>query len=379
MSDATLGIIGGLYKLSQAAMRGLAGGDWLVVCMWLMCGLGLAGILASCGGLLSMIGRQRNHLAAIQGDLSSLGRRMDHLAGQPRAADPAAPSAATALAQAADLNSKANQAVIDRLDNLREAIEGIALDCLLDEAGRVEKRRQLLLLVRDATIERIRREMADGQWDRAQAAIDRFRANYPVDADQSARLSEELTRRRDQAEAEDVATARRQCDELMSVSAWDRASEAAVSLVAKHPQSTLAKALVARVDRERRVAAEQQRQALYAQIQRHTSRREWKEAVQTAGRLISQFPSSIESEAIKAQMETLTANAEIQHRQAIEGSIKDLVKRRRYEEAAALADELIATYPNSPQASVLRGTIGQLREKAAAEADDARKRRVQWQ
>jgi len=376
LATGGLGVLGGLYTLSQAAIRGLTGDDWLKVCMWMIGGLGLAGLLAGCAGLLSMVGRQRRHLEGVVDSLLRLGNRVEQLATQPPAAATAAGDAAQAALAAQVL--QASQPLLDRLDALGEAIDGIALDCLLDEPGRVQKRQQILLLLRDATIERVRREMADGQWDRAAAAIERFRTNYPADTEQSARLLEDLNRRRDQAEAEDVATARRQCDELMSVSAWDRAAQVAMGLVQKHPDSTPAKALVARVDRERKIAQEQQRQALYGQIQRHTSRREWKEAVAVAHRLIAQFPNSIESEAVKAQMETLTTNAEIQHRQGMESSIKDLVKRRRYEEAVALADELIKTYPNSPQAGVLRGSVEQLREKAAEESEDARRRRVQW-
>lgn len=356
---APLGLAGGLYMLGQAAARGVTGGDWLAVAFWILSGLSMAGLLASAGLLVSAAGTQRRRLRLLEQTVVAL----DGQVARTCRPDNPAPAIIAQLG--------------DRLDRMNEAIEDVSSNSLLDESQRLAKRQRLAAQQRESAIESLRTEMAGGHWDRARGIIARLRVNSatPAEQDQVARLAEDFDRRRSQAEAEDVAVAQRQCEELMSALAWDRAVEVAVGLVGRHPDSTPAKSLLARVDRERKLAQEQQRAALCGQIQRHTSRREWNQAVTAARQLIEQFAGSIEAEAIRAQMDTLVSNAEIQQRQAMENAIKDLVKRQRFEEAVALAEELIATYPNSPQAAALRGEqLDRLRQKAQDERRTAGER-----
>ncbi len=355
-----LGVVAGLYWLWVAALRRVHVGDWVIVAGCIVGGLALAGVLVAASAVLSAVGRQRRQVRDLTGELTDLAGRVER------------------LGQLVPDGQVLDQ-LRDRLDRLGESVADVARDSLLDETGRAARRGEMDRQRRDQAVEQVRREMSDGHWDRAAEAIERLGAGYPAEADRAAQLSDELVRRRRQAEAADVAAAARQCGELMSVSAWDRAQSAAAELIARHPESASAKALLARIGRERRVAEEQHRQALYAQIQRHTSRREWNLALQAAQRLIDRFPGSVETESVKGQLETLQANAEIQHRQAIEATIKDMIRRQRFDEAARLAEDLINVYPNSPQATVLRDQLGRLKERADESAREARKRRVQWQ
>ena len=366
-----LGIVGGLYSLSDAALRGLQPQDWLRVSAWILLGLAAAGSLTGLGLLLSLVGQRGRQIRQIGRQVVELADRVGR-PGQVAGGGSSAESVGAASA-----GDAVSQRLAERMGRLEAAVGQIAHDCLLDDAGRAARRQQVAAQQRDTAVERIHQEMLTGQWDRVRESLARFRASHPADQEQATRLTEEFDRRCQQAEAEDVAEVRRQCDELLSVSAWDRAVEAASALVQKHPESTTAKSLLTRIDRERKVAQEQLRQSVYAQIQRHTSRREWSEAVSAAHRLIAQFPNSIEAEAVKAQMDTLLSNAEIQIRQGMEGSIKDLVKRQRYQDAVALADELVGKYPGSPQAAVLRATLPQMRQKADEAARQAGGRRGQ--
>lgn len=356
---AAVGVLGGLYRLSLAAERGMVTADVLEIAGWIVGGLALAAVLVVIAALLGALHQLRRQIRDSGVELDRLAERVErlgHLAVDPAVLD----------------------RLEDRLGNLNESVVDVAHNALLDEAGRTEKRRQFEQHEREDQVQNIRREMSAGHWDRARHAIERFRMNFPGENEQTNRLAEELDNRRGQAENEDVAATRRQCEELMSVSAWDRAIAAAGELLAKHPDSTAAKSLLSRVERERKVAAEQQRAELYVQIQRCTSRRQWSEALKAAGRLIDTFPNSIEAEAVKAQMDTLAENAEIQHRQKIELTIKDMVKRQRFAEAIELAEEIIRDYPQSPQAAALRDQLPRLKERAEEAAREARKRKVKW-
>jgi hypothetical protein len=59
-------------------------------------------------------------------------------------------------------------------------------------------------------------------------------------------------------------------------------------------------------------------------------------------------------------METLTKNAEIEHRRELETKYKGLIEERKFAEALALAREVITTYPDSPQARAMKEQIPHL-------------------
>lgn len=67
---------------------------------------------------------------------------------------------------------------------------------------------------------------------------------------------------------------------------------------------------------------------------------------------------------LAAELPTLNANAEIGVRQEMESEIMELATHGRYMEAVDLAKSVIAQFPESPQAAVLRAQLGRLEELA---------------
>jgi len=225
------------------------------------------------------------------------------------------------------------------------------------------------------------------KWERRckeerQAAIDRVEAlarqgDFPLafricreltdrhgQDDQIDSLAKRVEQARAAAEAKDVADARQKVRDLMSISAWERAEAIATDLVQKHPRSDEARQLPDLIVRERQTFEQQQRRRIFADIEKHTIRRQWKEALVAARMLVDRHNGSPEAQAVLPKLQTLEANAEIQERQTLETQIKDLVKRHRFDEAATLARHVIQTYPDSPQADVLRSQLPRLEEKA---------------
>ena len=343
------GVLGALAWLAKASVspNGLAVNDLLAFGGLLIGGLAAAGGLVGLAVIVAGLSHQRWALGQVTQAMKALADRPDQPALMPRPIEPAGN-------------------VDARLDRLDALVRQVAQDCLLDEPGRALRRRQVIDRERDTLADQVRGEMKAGRWDRAGALIEQFRMTFPAETQVGAALLEELQRRRSQAEEEDVAAARQICDELMSVSSWDRALVEAQRLVNKHPESTAAKSLLARVDREHKLAQEQQRSGIYLQVQKLTARRDWQDALAAARQLLDRFPNSIEAEALRGQMDTLTANAEIQYRQSVERTIKDMVRRQRYAEAIALSEDLIASYPNSPQAAALREQLPKLRDLLGA-------------
>jgi outer membrane protein assembly factor BamD (BamD/ComL family) len=96
-----------------------------------------------------------------------------------------------------------------------------------------------------------------------------------------------------------------------------------------------------------------------------TTRREWREALQAVETVIARFPDSAEAHDLRLQLPTLRANVEIQARHEMETTIRDLIRDQRFSEALRIARELIARYPDSPQAAVLREQLHRLEQRAA--------------
>jgi hypothetical protein len=216
---------------------------------------------------------------------------------------------------------------------------------------------------RDASAERVEELIKQGDYHLAQRVckeiIERFGQDATVED-----LMKRIEHARKAAEAKDIAEVRRKASDLMSISAWDRAEELVAELQVKHPDSKQARQLSTLVTHERQTFEQQQRRRMYADIEKHISRRQWGQALEISRTLIERYESSTEAEAVRTKIETLEANAEIEERQALESQIKDLVKKRRFAEAAELARHVINAYPDSPQAGVLRNQLTRLEEKA---------------
>lgn len=242
-------------------------------------------------------------------------------------------------------------------------LEDIRDNSLLTDEERREKRlvvsedeiRQTQLLVRSLIN---RKDFAV-----ARQAAERIQRKYPHD-DRAATLAQQVEDAREQQEADDVNSAIRQAEDLISISAWPQARELAQQLQERHPDSAEARQLLLRIERECQAAVEEQRRRMHAEIQRCVTRRRWEDALNAARLFIEKFPGCEEASAMRLELPTLETNAEIEKRQKWETQIMDYVKHGRYIEAVELAKKMIEKYPNSPQAEALRSQLPRLEELA---------------
>lgn len=195
---------------------------------------------------------------------------------------------------------------------------------------------------------------------RVQSARERFPSLNVWDA-----LEQQIAAVRSQVESRDIEAATRQIEELASLAAWERASDVISDLLERHPGAQGAIELARRIRRQRDKAEAETRIKLMAQAQQHTNQREWPEALAVANMVIQRFPKSQEAEALRLQLPTLEANAEIKLRQKLELNIRELLNQRRFDEALGLAHELIERYPHSKQAEILREQLPRLEEMAS--------------
>lgn len=226
-----------------------------------------------------------------------------------------------------------------------------------DKAARVEQHE---FAEADALLHRLAHE---GEFDAAFEHLAELSRRYPDRAALPA-LAAFLERARTDRERQDMTAYTKRIDELMSISAWDRAREVVAELRHRYPDAAAVGPLEARIEREYSLYEDSQRQRMYAEIQRFVARRRWAEALAAAQTFIDRFPHRAESDSLRLQVETLANNAHVTARQEMEAEITELAKRGQYAEAEALARQAIDRWPDSPQAEILRSQLDRLHELA---------------
>jgi len=207
--------------------------------------------------------------------------------------------------------------------------------------------------------------LREHNWIEARHRVQEARERFPTFAvwDEFERQIEQM---RAQVEAHDFENAERQIRDLIALSAWDRVGEVVRELLQRHPESPRALELAQRVRGQRSKAETEQRTKLMVAAQEATNARDWRTAISHANQLIQRFPKTPEAQALQLQLPTLRVNAEIQTRQQMESQYTNLVKARRFTDAARVARDVIDQYPDSPQAEVMRQQLPRLEARAAA-------------
>jgi len=166
------------------------------------------------------------------------------------------------------------------------------------------------------------------------------------------------------ARANDITEVSARIENLMGLTRWDEAWHAARELVAKYPLAPEPAALAERVQRERKLFEQRNRERMHQEIQQFVHQRRWQEALQAARRFIQTFPTGPDTDSLRTQLETLEGNADIQARQSLERRIKEYLQQQKYWDALALARRIIAEHPLSPQANALRAQLPRLEDLA---------------
>ncbi len=241
----------------------------------------------------------------------------------------------------------------------------ISENILLDDEGRRKKYEFLVNQKIQNSLVEVDKLIENSEWASARAILETLIRKYPERQDLQNKLSL-LENRRKEAFHQELAKTRKLITDFMAISAWDKAVKQAESLLEKHPDSEEAKELVAQVSQERQKFRTEQIKRMEADIQRSITRKRWNDALAIAQQLIDKYPDSPEAELLMAKMDTLRANAEIEKRQQLEEQIKDLIKRENFIQALELVRYVIKEYPGSPQAKkIIEDNLEQKLEERA--------------
>ena len=291
-------------------------------------------------------------------------RRLDEL-GETLRASATAPTAAgiseAPRSRAGESMAEPHRPLLEELVHLTRELRDIELLSEPERAARLKYEAAELVRQLEQDIPALLREH---NLQEAQQRLQRARQRFPSLPNWDA-LARQIEQARAKFEAHDLGVATREVDDLAALGAWERAAEVIRTLKLRHPNAERVNELARRVAIARDKATAEERARLMSQAQVATDRRQWSEAQRLVEALIARFPGSAEAQELRQQLPTLKANVEIQKRHEMESVIKEHVREQRFDAALRVAHQLVESYPDSPQAHVLREQIPKLEQRAA--------------
>ncbi|MBI5722950.1 MAG: hypothetical protein HZA50_03250 [Planctomycetes bacterium] len=370
VASAGVGVLKACEVLSMArtAEYGIIWNVGLNAAAWLIFGLAAGGLFWAIAWLLMQNYRlmENNRLAT---SLLAWAERNPF----PASGGPAeTPSGEASAARQADKESPADKnepaiplTSVDSyiLRDIRDQLAEINANFLLTEDQLHLKRNRRQLELAEQLTAQI--EQAIGVRDLIQAGqlLGRLRAEVPDDV-RYAQLKEKIEQTHKQAQADEIQIATRRVEDLMAVGSFDKALASSEKLVLRHPSIRDAADLLERVRREATAFSGEQRKRLCGEIERHVEGRRWRQAVAAAQRLLQAYPDSGEAQLVNAQLPTMQANARLEDVRELRDKILDLIERRRFAEAAAMARDLIRQYHDTGAAEEFAKRLPKLDELA---------------
>lgn len=249
------------------------------------------------------------------------------------------------------------------LKEVREALQELRETLLLPEAERA--RRFAILVEREVKkrLESVERHVLGGEFHHAREELQRLAERFGED-DRVIKARASLDAAAEAARNHDLTMAQSRVQELMAASRWDQAERVAHELAMKYPEGAEVMGLLGLVRRERKLFEHRNRHRMHEEIQQFVHQRRWKEAFEAAQRFIATFPTGSDTDALRDQLATLLANADVQARKDVENRFKELIEQKQYWDALELARRIIQEHPSSPQANALRSQLARLEELA---------------
>ncbi len=314
----------------------------------------LAGVLAACGLLIIGMVLYRQTESLVE-KMTAIDQQTAILAEQSMAR-----TQAHTYAQSTTVNAV----------ELRTLLEKIHEVLLLPEHERATRFKAMVereFSRRLATVEHL---IATNEFHQAREELLTLAERYGQDP----RITEALNRLERAAESSrssDTTRVMQFVKEVVAQGRWDEAERALTELARKYPTASEPAAMLERLKQERQKFEMLNRQRMHDEIQQFVNQKRWQEAMAATRKFLETFPAGPDTDALKGQLPTLEANAEIQARQTLERYIKQYIQKQQYWDALALARRILNDYPLSPQANALRGQIGRLEELARRQSPQA--------
>ncbi|MFB3894264.1 MAG: outer membrane protein assembly factor BamD [Phycisphaerae bacterium] len=255
---------------------------------------------------------------------------------------------------------------VDLMQRVLAELAEINTNLLLSDAQREAKRRAWQMQQSRRLAELAEQHISAGRLDEARDTLAQLLAEVP-DTPHVRELEQRLAKARHAARAAEISGQVQRVKELMAAASFEAAEQAARQLAARHPDSADAGMLLEQVRREAAAYDAEQRRKLYEAVDSHAKARQWRAAAGAAKRFLEAYPKGPEADLVRAQLQTITDNAQIEEVRELRDRIRDLINRRRFPEAFELARDLVARFPHTAAAEELRGQMDKLAQMGKKE------------
>jgi tetratricopeptide (TPR) repeat protein len=254
------------------------------------------------------------------------------------------------------------------LAKMTATLEEIHLNLMLTPAQREAKRLRLHEQKSAQLADEVATAIDSRDFVQAQAMLDKLVSQIPDDGKLPV-LKKQLDDARADAQAKELGEQTRLAKDLMAVGDFVEAARVAQELAKRYPALSEAKELSQTVAREAAAFGLEQRTRLYAEVEHAARSRRWRQALATGKRLLQLYPGSEQADAVAAQIPTLEENARLEEVRELRDRIRDLLERRRFNDAISLAQDVIKRFPDTHAAAELSSQMDKLAELAKSSAD----------
>jgi outer membrane protein assembly factor BamD (BamD/ComL family) len=251
----------------------------------------------------------------------------------------------------------------DQLQRMLKLLEEMKELSMLDENQRKARRTQVMVRRKISRLEEVSSLIQQGNWAQADALLHLLESLHPGDADVLA-LRNQMDDARILHQADDWDRLRAQVTDLLALSQYAPAIASIQQFLERFPTHTEAQQLLQQVRQDERAYTENTTGRLYDQIKLAVENHHWRTALDGIQQFLEKYPDHPRSEKIRKQVRVIQKNAEIEERHEQEDRIKELINSRRYADAADLSEDLLARFPDSPQAGYLSDLLPKLRERS---------------
>ncbi len=352
--------------MALVAPLGIVGGALFAVLVYLALAVIIRGqlLLLKYSRLLDRSTQQHVQISAnMERHLLHLRSAVDQMVSVPSAATPPPlenapadmhPSRSDGFAAPSAGSPDAFQKILELLTQLRDAALLTETQRQQWAAGLLEKRKAMLTAEVQAAIH-------GEQWSAARRLIEKIRENLPGDplADT---LRDDLVRQHTEKVQQDLQVARENLQHYMAINAWDQVQQITDSLDARYPDEPSVQELLNHVRHEYHAWCRDGLTMLLGDYKDSVDHRQWVRAGSLAQQILERYPEEKLAEKIRADLTTLRQNADIQTRHELETQYADLIKRKRHEEAFAIAQRVLDVYPESATAREMQKHLPKLTE-----------------
>jgi hypothetical protein len=252
-------------------------------------------------------------------------------------------------------------AMIKLLEEMKEV-------SMLDEGQRQARRQQIVTRRKASRLDEVDKLIADRAWQEADALLHLLDSLTPGDAEVLARRTR-MDESRNAQLASDWEQLSRQVEDQMALGRFNDALAQCDTFRQNYPAHQPGIDLTDRVRREAEVYIDRAVTRAFEEIKAAVESRQWRSALLGTQKFLERFPDHPRSDKIRQQVRVIQKNAEVEERQEQEEQLTQLIKSRRYGEALGVAEDLLARFPESPQAGRMVELLPRLREKAAEAGD----------